>query len=103
MIYKTMGKEKKYPWTFFMGRIKFSDLVLSKRKIKASIEAGEFKSWDDPRLPTIASLRKRGFKPAAFAKMAEARGLNDVDKVISQVDYFKLLDNYNREAAASRE
>lgn len=92
MIYKALGKEKKFPWTFFMGRIRFTDIVLSKRKIKAAIEKGEFESFEDVRLPTIASLRKRGYKPEAFAKFAEFRGLTEVDKVMSQKDFFGALE-----------
>jgi len=97
MIYKVLGKEKQFPWNFFMGRIKFTDLILSKRKIKAAIERGEYEGFDDARLPTIASLRKRGYKPEAFAKMATQRGLTDVDKVMGQKDFFDVLDRFNRE------
>ncbi len=98
MIYQALGLENKYPWTFFMGRIKFSDLILSKRKISAAIESGEYEGWDDPRLPTISSLRKRGYLPEAFAKLAEQRGLSQVDKVMTQKDFFDLLDKFNKEA-----
>jgi glutamyl-tRNA synthetase len=97
LIFKALGKEKQFPWTFFMGRYKFTDLVLSKRKIKAAIEAGEFEGWDDPRLPTIASLKKRGYTPKAFEKFATQRGLSEVDKVLSQKDFFQLLDRLNKE------
>jgi glutamyl-tRNA synthetase len=97
MIYKALGKEKSFPWTFFMGRIKFSDIILSKRKIKAAIERGEFEGWDDARLPTLVSLRKRGYKPEAFAKLATQRGLSEVDKVMSQKDFFDVLDRLNKE------
>lgn len=93
MIYKALGKEKQYPWVFFMGRIKFSDLVLSKRKIAKAISEGKYEGWEDARLPTLASLRKRGYKPEAFAKLAEQRGLTDVDKLISQKDFFDALEN----------
>jgi len=98
MIFKALGKEKQFPWNFFMGRIKFTDLILSKRKIKAAIEKGEFEGYEDVRLPTIASLRKRGYKPEAFAKFATMRGLTDVDKVMSQKDLFDVIDRFNREA-----
>lgn len=97
MIYKALGFENKYPWTFFLGRYKFTDIELSKRKIISKINSGEFSGFDDPNLPTLASMRKRGYLPEAFAKMAEQRGLSEVDKVISQKDYFQLLDNFNRE------
>jgi glutamyl-tRNA synthetase len=87
---------KKFPWVFFIGRVKFTDLVLSKRKISALIESGEFSGYDDEKLPTISSLRKRGYKPDAFAKFIEQRGLTEVDKVISSKDFFEVLDNFNR-------
>jgi len=96
MIYETLGLEKKFPWTFFMGRVKFTDLVLSKRKITKAISEGEFSGWEDERLPTVASLRKRGYKPEAFAKLAEHRGLSDVDKVMESKDLFNLLDEFNK-------
>ncbi len=96
IFYAALGIEKKFPWTFFMGRIKFTDLVLSKRKITAAIERGEYEGWEDERLPTIASLRKRGYKPEAFAKFAEQRGLTAVDKVMDSKDFFKILDNFNK-------
>jgi len=89
--------KKKFPWVFFIGRIKFTDLVLSKRKISALIEAGEFSGEEDERLPTIASLRKRGYKPEAFRKFAQQRGLTEVDKVISSKDFFEVLDNFNKD------
>ena len=96
MFYQVLGLEKKFPWTFFMGRIKFTDLKLGKRHIKAGIESGEFSGWDDEKLPTLVSLRKRGYKPEAFWKFAEQRGLTDVDKVISQKDFFEVLDRFNK-------
>ena len=89
--------EKKYPWCFFTGRMKFTDLVLSKRKISEGIKSGEFSGAEDEKLPTVASLRKRGYKPEAFRKFAEQRGLTEVDKVISSKDFFKILDIFNKE------
>ncbi|HPD81742.1 MAG TPA: glutamate--tRNA ligase family protein [Candidatus Pacearchaeota archaeon] len=88
--------KKKFPWTYFMGRIKFNDLILSKRKLNSLIDSGEFTGDDDERLPTIASLRKRGYKPESFAKFAEQRGLTDVDKVMDSKDFFKIIDSFNK-------
>lgn len=88
--------KKKFPWTFFIGRMKFTDLILSKRKINESIKSGEFSGADDVRLPTVASLRKRGYKPEAFAKFIEQRGLTEVDKVIDSKELFRLFDYFNR-------
>jgi glutamyl-tRNA synthetase len=88
--------KKKFPWTYFMGRIKFKDLILSKRKLNAMINSGEFSGDDDEKIPTIASLRKRGYKPEAFSKFAEQRGLTEVDKVIESTEFFKILDGFNK-------
>jgi len=89
--------EKEYPWTYFMGRIKFSDIDLSKRKIKAAVEAGEYSGYDDKNLPTIISLRKRKYSPDVFRKFVEKRGLTEVDKVISQKDFFEAVENVGKE------
>jgi glutamyl-tRNA synthetase len=94
MIFDIFGK--KFPWTFFIGRVKFADLVLSKRKLTAGIESGEFTGEDDVRLATIAALRKRGYKPEAFKKFVEQRGLTEVDKVMSQKDFFDIIDKFNK-------
>ena len=96
MIYTALGLEKKFPWTAFIGRIKFKDILLSKRKIKVAIESGEFKDFEDERLPTIASLRKRGFHKDGFIKFAEQRGLTEVDKVINQKDFFEIINNFTK-------
>lgn len=95
MIFNVFGR--KYPWSFFTGRIKFTDLVLSKRKINAMIESGEVSGDEDEKLPTIASLRKRGYKPEAFRKFVEQRGLTEVDKVIDSKEFFQILDTFNKE------
>jgi len=96
IFYAALGLEKKFPWTAFMGKIKFTDLILSKRKITAAIEKGEYEGWEDERLPTIASLRKRKYKPEAFVKFAEQRGLTEVDKVFDSKEFFKIIDNFNK-------
>ena len=96
MIYKALNLEKKFPWTAFIGRIKFTDLNLSKRKIKEAIERGRYSGYDDERLPTLISLKKRGYKPIAFERFAEQRGLTEVDKVISSKDFFQTLNKFNK-------
>ncbi len=96
MIFKALGKEKQFPWTAFLGRYKFTDMELSSTKMREAIEKKEYKGWDDPRLPTIASLKKQGYKPEAFWKFAEQVGLSETDKVIDRKEYFNLLNAFNR-------
>ncbi len=95
MIYDVLNK--KFPWTGFLGKIHFKDMELSSTKMREGIEKKKFKGWDDPKLPTIASLKKQGYKPEAFLKFAEQVGLSESDKVIDKEEYFKLLDSFNRE------
>lgn len=93
-IYKVLGK--KFPWTAFLGRIKFKDLELSTTKIRKEIEEGKYSGWDDVKLPTIASLKKQGYKPSAFWKFAEQIGFSETDKVIDKEEFFKLLNAFNK-------
>jgi|APSaa5957512576_1039674.scaffolds.fasta_scaffold04244_1 glutamyl-tRNA synthetase len=95
MMYKALGK--KFPWVGFIGKIKFKDINLSTTKIRQDIEAGRYAGWDDPDLPTIASLKKQKFKPQAFYKFSEQVGLSEVDKVIDKKEYFTLLNAFNKE------
>jgi len=85
------------PHTYFLGRYKFTDLEISKTKITERIKNGEFKGWNDIRLPLARNFKKRGYQPEAFAKMVEQRGLSEVDKVLNQKDFFAVLNNFNRE------
>lgn len=94
MMFKVLGK--KFPWASFLGRIHFKDLELSSTKFRQGIESGEYSGWDDLKLPTIASLKKQGYKPQAFWKFAERVGLSENDKIMDKEEYFRLLDDFNR-------
>ena len=93
-IYKALGK--KFPWTAFLGKIKFKDLEISTTKIKEDIEKGTYSGWDDLKLPTISSLKKQGYHPRAFWKFAEQIGLSQVDKVMDKKEFFKLLSIFDK-------
>lgn len=95
-MYDVLGIGKKFPWTSFLGRIKFKDFELSTSKMRKEIDEGKYSGWDDPKLPTIASLKKQGYKPSAFWKFAERIGLSENDKVIDRKEFFKLLDDFNK-------
>ncbi|MEJ2267860.1 MAG: glutamate--tRNA ligase family protein [Nanoarchaeota archaeon] len=94
MIYDVFGK--KYPWAAFTGMTNFVGMKFSTRQMRKDIEEGIYSGWDDPKLPTVASLKKRGYKPEAFWKMAEHIGLNEVDKTFDKKEFFRLLDSFNR-------
>jgi glutamyl-tRNA synthetase len=97
MIYSALGKEKNFPWCAFIGRTNFKEMALSTSQTRKDIEEKKYSGFDDPRLPFVASLKKRGYKPEAFWKMAEHIGISEVDKVISMKDFFDVLDKFNSE------
>ena len=93
MIHKVLGK--KSPWTGFLGRFKFTDLEISKTKLRQAIEEGKYSGWDDPRLPTLEAMKKK-YKPQAFWKFAEQIGLSESDKIMDKKEFFTLLDSFNK-------
>lgn len=66
------------------ARLGITHTVMSKRKLRAMIENGLVDGWDDPRMPTLCGLRRRGYTPAAIRVFHERNG---VSKVQSVVDY----------------
>ena len=56
------------------GRLNLSYVITSKRKLKALVDEGHVAGWDDPRMPTLAGMRRRGYTPAAVRKFAEDTG-----------------------------
>jgi glutaminyl-tRNA synthetase len=62
------------PRQYEFGRLNFNGVVTSKRKLKALVDEGLVGGWDDPRMPTIYGLRRRGYTPASIRAMAEGTG-----------------------------
>ncbi|MFN7694105.1 MAG: glutamine--tRNA ligase/YqeY domain fusion protein [Burkholderiales bacterium] len=62
------------PRQFEFGRLNLSYVVTSKRKLRQLVEEGHVKGWDDPRLPTLIGMRRRGFTPESIRAMVEATG-----------------------------
>lgn len=66
------------------ARLGINHTVMSKRKLRALVEKGFVTGWDDPRMPTLSGLRRRGYTPAAIRNFCERIG---VSKVNSTVEY----------------
>ncbi|MEO7244818.1 MAG: glutamine--tRNA ligase/YqeY domain fusion protein, partial [Rubrivivax sp.] len=56
------------------GRLNLSYVITSKRKLKALVDEGHVDGWDDPRMPTLAGLRRRGYTPASIRRLADESG-----------------------------
>ena len=80
-LYKYLGWE--YPEAIHYGRLKIEGAVLSKSKIRQGIESGIYKDWSDPRLGTIAALRKRGFLPETIRRLILEVGVKPSEAMIS--------------------
>ena len=61
------------------ARMNLTYTVMSKRKLRRLVEEKYVRGWDDPRMPTIAGLRSRGFTPAAIADFQERVGVSRAD------------------------
>ncbi|WP_427339407.1 glutamine--tRNA ligase/YqeY domain fusion protein [Caloranaerobacter sp. DY30410] len=75
------------------ARLNLTNTVMSKRKLKQLVDQGYVDGWDDPRMPTISGLRRRGYTPEAIRNFVRAVG---VAKSNSVVDY-RMLEHFIRE------
>lgn len=66
------------------ARLNINNTVMSKRKLRQLVENGYVSGWDDPRMPTLCGLRRRGYTPASIRNFCERIG---VAKVNSTVEY----------------
>ena len=89
-MYRHFGWE--YPEAIHYGRLKITGAYLSKSKIVEGIRQGVFSGWDDPRLATLAALRRRGITPEAIRKLIVDVGPKTADVTLS----WENLYAYNR-------
>ncbi len=73
---------KTRPRQIEFARLNLNYTVMSKRKLLELVEKGFVKSWDDPRMPTISGLRRRGYTPESIRNFAEKVGIAKRDNVI---------------------
>ena len=84
------------PEYIHIGRINFTGLRMSTSGFREAIQNKVFSGWDDPRLPTLAAFRRRGFNPGAFMRYVTELGPSKVDKVVNYEDFIKAIYSYNR-------
>ena len=64
------------------SRLNFNYLVMSKRKLLALVEDGLVDGWDDPRMPTLQGIRRRGYTPSALKLMVERVGISKQNSLL---------------------
>ncbi len=75
-------KVEHHPQQIEFARLNLSYTVLSKRKLIELVEKGYVTGWDDPRMPTIAGMRRRGYTPEAIRNFCERIGVAKNDSVV---------------------
>jgi len=71
-----------HPKQYEFARLNISHTITSKRKLRQLIEEGHVESWDDPRLPTLRGMRRRGFPATAIRNFCEETGVSKSNSVI---------------------
>ena len=89
-ILDELGMRK--PHQDFFSRLEFKGMPISKRILKPLIEEGKVSWYDDPRLPTLEALRRRGIKPEAIRKFILSLGLTKANTLAP----FDALESFNR-------
>lgn len=92
-VLETLGRWEAPPQQIEFARLNLTNTVMSKRYLKAMVDDGTVDGWDDPRMPTIAGIRRRGCTPEAVRDFCERIG---VSKANSTVDV-GLLEHCVRE------
>jgi len=81
------------PHQFEFNRLNLTYTVMSKRKLLQMVKEGKVSGWDDPRMPTLCGLRRRGYTPAAIHKFIDKIGYTKFDGIID----YALLEHSIRE------
>ncbi len=71
-----------HPQQIEFSRLNLQYTVVSKRKLTQLVDEGHVEGWDDPRMPTIAGLRRRGYTPAAIREFADRIGVTKADNSV---------------------
>jgi len=89
-----------HPTQIEFARLNLTYTVLSKRRLLQLVNGGIVSGWDDPRMPTLSGIRRRGYTPEAIRAFCDRIGVTKSESIveIAMLDYF-LRENLNRRAA----
>ena len=87
------------PHQYEFGRLSINYTVTSKRKLRALVEGKVVNGWDDPRMPTISGMRRRGYTPAAIRNFCDSLAVSKTDGTVdvAQLEFF-IRDDLNQNA-----
>lgn len=82
-LLETLGFDKNTrPRQIEFARLNITKMVMSKRKLRQLVEGGYVSGWDDPRMPTISGLRRRGYTAAAIRKFCDDIGVAKANSLV---------------------
>lgn len=88
------------PQQIEFARLNLTQTIMSKRKLLRLVEEEAVRSWDDPRMPTIAGLRRRGYTPSSIRNFADRIGIAKVNSTVDiQLLQHFIRDELNQNAA----
>ncbi len=96
-VLDTLSLKSPRPYQYEFARLNINYAVMSKRKLLELIEGGYVSGWDDPRLPTIAGYRRKGYTPESILTFCDQIGIAKANSVVdvSQLE-FCIRDDLNK-------
>ena len=87
-----------HPRQIEFARLSITQTVMSKRYLRQLVEGGYVKGWDDPRMPTLSAMRRRGYTPEAIRSFVDQIGMSKADSTVD----FAFLEHCVRDDLGSR-
>ena len=88
-----------HPQQIEFARLNLSYSVMSKRKLLELVQSGTVRGWDDPRMPTLAGMRRRGFTPEAIRDFVDRIGVAKADSLVDfELLQFCVREDLNKKA-----
>jgi len=98
-LIETLQLKPPRPYQYEFARLNINYTVMSKRKLLELVEGGYVNGWDDPRMPTIAGLRRRGYTPESILNFCESIGIAKANSVVDVAQLeFSIRDDLNKKA-----
>ncbi len=95
-VLETLGLTSARPYQHEFARLGINYTVMSKRKLLELVEGGQVSGWDDPRMPTIAGYRRRGYTPESILNFCDGIGIAKANSMVDVAQLeFSIRDDLN--------
>ena len=101
-VLREVGWWPQPPQQIEFARLNITNTVMSKRYLKAMVDQGVVEGWDDPRMPTIAGIRRRGYTPEAVRKFCEDIGVAKANSTVQVAQLEQCVREDLKEKVASK-